>query len=250
MTASGLPGARLRRFYKAATAGPVPGGYAVLLDGKQLKTPAGRPMVLAQRPLADALAAEWQVQEGEIRPHEMKLMQLVSTALDRVTPQRAAVVEEVAAFATTDLVCYRVDEPADLARRQLALWQPLVDWVTLQYDAPLAVTTGILPREQPVGALAALRAVVATLDPLELTGLHAAVAATSSLVLGLAVLEGRLSAAEAWEAAQLEEGWQIEHWGEVEEAAAGRAALRADLDAAARFLDLLRGREPRNPGGL
>lgn len=232
---------RLRRFYKAATVGEVPGGFAVFLDGKQLKTPAGAPMVLARRPLAEALAAEWEAQAEEVRPGEMPIMRLLSTALDRVTAAPEPVVAEIAGYGETDLVCYRVEHPPELARRQQAVWQPLVDWAVLHYDAPLAVTTAILPLPQPAGALAALRAAVARLDPLALAGLHAAVAACGSLVLGLALLEGRIDAQTAWEASQLEEGWQIERWGGDEESARRRAALRADIEATARYFRLLRG---------
>lgn len=241
MTTSGLPGARLRRFYKEAKVGEAGGGYVVRLDGRELRTPGGAALVMAQRRLAEALAEEWQAQDAEIRPQAMPLMQLASTAIDRVAPRQAEVVEELAGYATTDLVCYRVDHPEELARRQQRLWQPLVDWATLHYDAPLSITTGILPQPQPEGALAALRTVVSRLDPLTLTALHAAVTASGSLVLGLALLEGRITAAEAWEAAQLEEGWQSEQWGEDEEAARRRAGLRADLEAAVRFMRLLRG---------
>jgi chaperone required for assembly of F1-ATPase len=235
-----MPGARLRRFYKAAVAGEIPGGFAVLLDGKQLRTPAGAPLVLAQRRLAEALAAEWDAQETEIHPLDMPLMRLASTAIDRVAAQRQAVVDELVGYGETDLVCYRVEQPPELTHRQQALWQPLVDWATLSYDAPLAVTTGILPQKQPAGALEALRAVVGRLEPLALAGLHGAVAATGSLILGLALLEGKITPAAAWEACQLEEAWQVERWGEDEEAARRRAGLKADLEATARFLDLLR----------
>lgn len=246
MTGSTLLGARLKRFYKAARVVATapderPGGFVVELDGRRLKTPAGQPLVLARQPLAEALAAEWEAQEEEIRAAAMPLMRLLSTALDRVQVQREAVLDEIAGYGETDLVCYRVDHPAELARRQQALWQPLVDWATLQYDAPLSVTTGILPLAQPPVALAALRAVAARLDDLALTGLHAAVGACGSLVLGLALLEGRLGPEAAFEAAQLEETWQIEHWGEDEEMTRKRAMVRADIEAAARFLALLRG---------
>lgn len=241
MTTSGLPGARLRRFYREAKVGEAAGGYVVLLDDRELRTPGGAALVMAQRRLATALAEEWQAQEQEIRPRAMPLMQLASTAIDRVAPRQAEVVEELAGYATTDLVCYRVDHPEELARRQQRLWQPLVDWATLHYDAPLSVTTGILPQPQPPGALAALRMAVSRLDPLTLAALHGAVTACGSLVLGLALLEGRITAAEAWEAAQLEEAWQIEQWGEDEEASRRRAALRANLEAVVRFMGLLRG---------
>lgn len=241
MSTTTAPSGRLRRFYKTAALGETPGGFDVLLDGKQLKTPAGAPLVLAPRRLAEALVAEWDAQEGEIRSHAMPLMQLVSTAVDRVAGQRELVVDEIAGYGGTDLLCYRVEYPTELSRRQLALWQPLVDWATLHYDAPLTVTTGILPLAQPPAALAALRAVAASLDTFALTGLHSAVTTCGSLVLGLALLEGRVDAEAACEAAQLEETWQIEHWGEDQEMSRRRAAVRADIAATARFLRLLRG---------
>lgn len=240
MSISAASSGRLRRFYKAATLGELSGGFTVLLDGKQLKTPAGAPLVLAGRRLAEALVAEWEAQEGDIRPGRMPLMRLVSTAIDRVAVQRDPVVEEIAGYGGTDLLCYRVERPTELSRRQLALWQPLVDWATLHYDAPLSVTTGILPLAQPPAALAALRAAVGQLDSFALTGLHGAVTSGGSLILGLALLEGRVDAEVACEAAQLEETWQIEHWGEDEEMSRRRAAVRADIAAVARFLDLLR----------
>src|SRR3546814_298500 len=119
-----------------------------------------------------------------------------------------SVVDEIAGYGGTDLLCYRVERPTELSRRQLALWQPLVDWATLHYDAPLSVTTGILPLAQPPAALAALRAAVGQLDSFALTGLHGAVTSGGSLILGLALLEGRVDAEVACEAAQLEETWQ------------------------------------------
>lgn len=241
MTQSGIIGARLRRFYKTVAVGEAEGGgYVVLLDGKRLKTPAGTPLVLESRRLAEALAVEWEAQSGEIRPLEMPLMRFLSTAIDRVTDQREAVIDEIAAFAATDLLCYRVGHPAELAHRQQVHWQPLVDWAILQYDAPLSVTSGILPLRQSEAALAALRAAVSRLDPFTLTGLQAVVTVTGSLIVGLALLDGRISVEEAWVAGQLEESWQVERWGEDEEAARRRARLKADLEDAARFLELLR----------
>ncbi len=229
---------RAKRFYRRATSEPAPGGHRILLDDRPLRTPAGAEMLLSAR-LAAAIATEWQDQPDEIRPLSMPLMRLASTAIDRVTPHRAGVVDELAGYATTDLVCHRAEHPPDLVARQHALWQPLVDWARLRYDAPLQVTIGVLPRPQPPEALAGLRSAVAALDPLRLTALHAAVTASGSLVIGLALLDGRLDPASAWEVSQLEESFQIERWGEDPEAAQRRAALRRDLDDARRFLDLL-----------
>ncbi len=51
---------------------------------------------------------------------------------------------------------------------------------------------------------------------------------------------GRIDAAAAFEAAQLDESYQIERWGDDPEAARRRAAIKADLEAAARLFALLR----------
>jgi chaperone required for assembly of F1-ATPase len=136
---------RARRFYRIAGSAGAPGGYRVLLDDRPLRSPGGAEMLLPAA-LAAAIAAEWQAQEDEIRPLTMPLMRLASTAIDRVAPLREGVVEEIAGYAATDLVCHRAERPPELVARQHAIWQPLVDWVRLRYDAPLLVTTGVLPR--------------------------------------------------------------------------------------------------------
>ncbi len=241
--------AKFKRFYERAAAEPCPAsrggrrggdGFRVVLDGRPVKTPAKADMVVPNLTLAEALAAEWQAQGAQVVVRSLALTGLVWTAIDRVGPGRARVVEEAAAYAAHDLVCYRAEAPEDLVARQHDLWQPLLDWAALSFDARLAVTAGVVPIAQPPEALAALRAVVAAKDDLELTALSAAVAAAGSLVIGLALGVGRIDAAAAFEAAQLDESYQIERWGEDPEAACRRAAIRADLEAAARLMALLR----------
>jgi chaperone required for assembly of F1-ATPase len=230
----------VKRFYKNASVQEVERGFGVALDAKILLTPAKLPLTVPSRALAEAIAAEWQAQVDEVRPHTMPLMRLASTAIDLVTKRHADVVAEIANFAETDLVCYRADHPAELAARQHAIWQPLVDWTTLRYDAPLAVTAGIIPVTQTPTTLHALAVAVAAYEPMSLTALHAATTASGSLVIALALMEGRLDAEGTFAASQLDESFQIEQWGEDYEAADRRAALKADIVAAARFIALLR----------
>jgi chaperone required for assembly of F1-ATPase len=189
--------------------------------------------------LAAAIAEEWQSQGDELRPHTMPLMRLASTAIDLVAKRHADVVAEIAAYAGTDLLCYRADQPPELAARQQAIWQPLLDWATLRYDAPLAVTAGIVPVTQPATTLHALAAAVAAYEPMRLVALHAITTATGSLIIALALLEGEIDADAAFAAAQLDETFLIERWGEDYEAADRRAALKSDIATAARFAALL-----------
>jgi chaperone required for assembly of F1-ATPase len=197
-------------------------------------------LVLPTEPLALEIAAEWAAQDDRIRPHTMPMMSLACTAIDRVAPNRGQTIEEIAAYGGTDLVCYRADGPANLAQRQAKIWQPLVDWAALALDAPLAVAAGIVPFGQPAAALRALTAAVARFDDFELSALSVATSAAGSLIIGLALATGRLDSAAAFDAAQLDESYQIEKWGEDSEAAKRRQAIRADLAAAERFWSLLR----------
>ena len=230
----------MKRFYKRAEPVQKPGGYGIAIDGKPVRTPAKRDLVVPSGALAAAIAEEWNNQEEEVRPRTMPLTRLAATTLDRVMTQRAAIVRQTANYAATDLVCYRAAHPPALAKRQRMIWQPLIDWAILRYDAPLAVTTGVIPAAQSEVSLRAFQAAVAELDDFTLAALHVATAACGSLVIGLALAEGQLDAQEAFAASQLDESFEIEEWGEDAEQAQRRRALAADIEAAARFMSLLR----------
>lgn len=236
--------ARGRQLYRSAEVRAVDGGYVVALGGHPLRTPAGAPLTLPCRALAEALAEEWRSQDERVRPETMPMTRLAQTAVDRVGAARPAVVEQVAAYGATDLVCYRSDHPPDLAARQDVRWQPVLDWAAETYRAPLAVTRGLVPVAQPATSVEALRAAVAGFDDLELTAVASAVQALGSLVIGLALAAGRVDADEAFELAELDEAYQIERWGEDAEAADRRQRVRAEVRTAAAFLALARAGGP------
>jgi chaperone required for assembly of F1-ATPase len=233
-----MAGKTIKRFYKQAGFEAAEGGFAIGLDGKPVKTPIGHRLQVPTRALAEAIAAEWQAQETEVRPSLMPLTQLASTALDRVGPERSAIVAQMMDYAGTDLLCYRADFPPDLVERQARLWQPLLDWARTTVGAELAVTAGIVAIAQPAPALAALAAHLDGLDVWRLTAAQSACAATGSLVLALALAAGRIDAHQAFALSHLDEDYQIEQWGEDYEAADRRAALKNDLAAAERLLGL------------
>lgn len=211
----------------------------MLLDDRSVRTPAKIELVLPSRALAEAIAAEWQAQGDKIDPASMPLLQLANTAIDRVTPDPAKIVAEILAYAETDLVCHWAPEPAELLERQRQIWQPLLDWAALACDAPLQPVSGFVASRQAEAALASLRSLIEAQAPFRLTGLHLLTIVTGSMVVALAVLAGRLDADGAWAAAQLEEDYQIERWGEDPLAIERRRGVRADLDAAVRFVALL-----------
>jgi chaperone required for assembly of F1-ATPase len=227
--------------YREVSTRPANGGWGVALDGRPMRTPAKRELIVPTEALAAAIAAEWDAQQDEVRPATMPLTRLAATTIDRTAVQRDQVVAETASYAGTDLVCYRAERPPELVARQQAVWGALLDWAMLRYDVPLSITSGVIPKRQSPEALNAFAAVVAAQDDFRLTALHTLTAACSSLVIALAVFEGRLNAEAAFAASQLDETFQIEQWGEDAEAAARRRALAEDIAAAARFAALLEG---------
>ncbi len=239
------------RFYKTVAVVHLRGGneqgHAVRLDGRPMRTPGGRPLTLPSVESAEAIAAEWRSQSARIDIAAMPLTRLASTALDRIAPNTAAVIDMLQCYAGADLLCYRAEAPADLARRQHEQWQPLLDWAVKRWDANLAVTGGVLPVAQPAAALDALRRPLQALDPWHLTALAVIAQACGSLVLALAVGEGRINAEGAFALSQLDEIYQSERWGEDYEAAQRRRQLRDEIIEAWRFMMLVRGEAAHLP---
>lgn len=230
----------MKRFYQHVTVDAAEAGFGVRLDGTVLLTPARRKLALPTRALAEALAAEWAAQGAEIRPATMPLMALIATAIDRIADNPGATAAEAAKYAGTDLLCYRAEYPDSLVRRERELWQPLLDWAADRFDAPLRVTAGIVPIAQPPDSLKALRAVLDGMDPLALSAVAALTSSSGSLIVALALWDGRLGAAGAIAASLIDESFQTERWGEDAEAAARRRRIEADIAAGAQMLALLR----------
>lgn len=230
----------MKRFYRDASVTQHDAGFGVTLDGKSLRTPAKAELIVPGRTLADAIAAEWRAQGDDIAVNTMPLTRLASTAVDLVAQRREAVIDEIAAYAGTDLVCYRATHPPELVKRQQIAWQPLLNWLTEYFDAPLHLAAGVTPVTQPAESLAAVRAAVAAHDTMMLTALRLATAAAGSVVIGLALTGGKLDADSAFAAAELDESFQIEQWGEDPEQTRRRAGLKDDLKLAERFANLLK----------
>ncbi len=229
-----------KRFYKSVTTAGEGDGVAIHLDGRAVKTPAGSEVRLPTSALAEAVAAEWDAQVEEIDAASMPVFSLAVTVIDRVTPQRDAILSELTAYGGYDLICYQDSEDADLAAHQAQVWGPWLDWAGSYLRAPLKVSRGIMPVMQSQASLNLLGAAAARHDDWELGMLYRATTLGGSLVLGLAMLHGRTDAAGLFEATFLDELWQAQKWGSDLEAEARRAMIRGEIEQAHYFLSLLR----------
>lgn len=228
----------MKRFYKVASVVAGDDGFGLALDGRPVRTPGRVLLRVATEPLADALRAEWDSQGEKIDPLSMPLTQLTNTAIDRTPDHRDAMIAELVRYGGTDLVCYRAEHPQTLVARQDTHWQPLVDWLRQRYDIGLLTVTGVLPQPQNPAAMTRLERIVSAYDDFGLTALHMGAISAGSVVIGLAMMEGMLDAAQAADAAQLDDLHQIERWGSDEELEKRLTQGRADIEAAWRFRSL------------
>ncbi len=226
-----------RRFYKTVE---VTSGLGIALDGKPVKTPGKAALVLPNKNLAGAVAAEWEAQAETIKPSSMPLTKLANTAIDRVGPERTRILAEIVEYAGSDLVCYRAAEPPGLVQRHATLWDPIVDWARTELEAPFETIVGIRHRPQPSLALERTGEAFAACDDFTLAGLHNIMTLSGSALIALMLAWQQLSAAKAWAAAHADEDYQIAQWGQDEEAAERRQRRHAELTACCRFIELCR----------
>lgn len=229
-----------RRFWTQARAVPAGDGFEVRLDDRVLRTPLKSALLLPTAAMAEAVAAEWAAAGERIDPLAMPVTRSANSAVDKVATQQAEVVDLLAEYGATDLLCYRAEGPEELAQRQAREWDPFLDWARDVHGAELRTVEGVMPTAQDPAALARLRAPLDAADPFALTALHDLVALSGSLVIALAVADGAWPAEAAWDASRLDEAWQAEIWGADEEAEAFAARRRADFLHAWRFLGLSR----------
>ena len=233
-----MSGWKAKRFWKEAAVVEVADGFSVLLDGRSVKTPAKRALSVPTREMALAIAAEWQAQEGEIKPHTMPVTKTANAAIDKVAVQHAEVADMLAAYGDADLLCYRADTPEELVARQAAQWDPMLDWAEKVFNARLQTRTGIMHIPQDAQALAALSDRTHAMTAFELAAFHDLVSLSGSLVIGFAAAMQAHDTNALWNMSRLDEIWQAEQWGKDDDAEALSAQKRDSFLHASRMFTL------------
>ena len=226
-----------KKFYTLAT---VTDERCIALDGRVVKTPMKAKLILPSHKLADAVAAEWNAQVDVINPAAMPLTKLANTAIDRAGGERAFVAGQVVEFSGSDMVCYRAGEPEALAILQASAWDPVLRWAEDAMGVKFKVVPGVIHQAQPPETIAAVEKHLASLDAFRLTVAHNLTTLTGSALLGLMLVAGETSPEAAWQAAHVDEDFQIAVWGTDEEAAQRRVWRRVDFDGSLQFLNLLK----------
>ena len=145
----------MKRFWKQAAAVPKGGGWTVELDGQPLLTPARQPLLLPTQALAEAIAGEWDSAGETMDLLSMPLTGLANAATDRLAPDADAFAALLSKYGESDLLTYRADSPAALARQQAEHWDPLLAWARRRFDVDFVVTAGIIHVPQPQATVVA-----------------------------------------------------------------------------------------------
>lgn len=229
----------MKRFWRDAAPVAEPGGWSIALDSRPLKTPARATLIVQSPMLAEAIAEEWRSCGEEIDPRRMPLTGLANAAIDHVAPDPRRFANELGRYAEGDLLCYRADHPPKLIAAQAAAWDPMLDWARHRFNAEFRVVTGIMHVDQPPATIAALAAALSPASPFQLAALSPIVTIGGSLITAIALFERAIDLDTAWATVTVDDRWQVEQWGDDDEAVAALANRNGDFAAAARFLDLL-----------
>eukprot|EP00731_Ephydatia_muelleri_P029413 Em0020g1057a len=207
-----------KRFYKNALAQKSEDGYSVHLDHRSLRTPLRKPFVVPTEGLAVAVAQEWGVQGTIIQQPLMHLTALCNTVIDQPTNRpKDEVIGHILSSLSTDTLCYHADEPDDLVLMQQREWGPILEWFNGRFNLALSSTTSLFQLSSvDQKSLKPLATYLSQLSPWALTGLEHCVDCSKSVVLSVALFEGRLDAEEAANLALLETRHQTQRWGSVE----------------------------------
>lgn len=219
----------MKKFYDTATVSAEEGGFSVLLDGRAIKTPSKAPLLMPSEVLAEAVAAEWQAQSEDVLPETMPMTRLVNTVIDRVAPRADEVVQELVAYAHTDLLCYRAVDQDELVAAQAKTWLPYLDWLKAELGVDLDVTSGIVPLTQSDAAIEKLTNEIASFDSFSLSAFHAFVSGFGSIVLALALVRGFQDFETCWSASLVDETHQEALWGLDAEVEETRARLKTEM---------------------
>lgn len=226
---------KARRFWKEAKPVQSDGGFGIALDGREVKTPAKASLIVPTFTMAQAVAAEWDAQVDQIDPRTMPVTRGANAAIDKVSVQFDEVVDMLAEYGDSDLLCYRAVEPEGLVMRQAEHWDHLLDWTANTYGVRLFVGAGVMHVPQTRDGLSKLRAELAALTPFQIAAAHDLISLSGSLVIALAVMRDQIKPDDAWRISRLDEHWQIEHWGHDDDAAAQEMIKRDAFFDAHRF---------------
>lgn len=229
-----------KRFYKSAGIETVEDGFAITLDGRRARTPGKVPVIVPSEPLAVQMVQEWEAQGEHIDPLTMPVVRLVNSGVEAGAQSVEALRDELIKFVGTDLLYYRADAPRELVAEQERHWDPVLSMLARQYTVSFQTTVGIVHQGQPASTLERLAEAIADASLLQAVAMVSVAGITGSGLLAIGLDKGLMQPDAVWDAAHVDEDYNVKLWGMDGEAADRRAKRRAEFDAAHSVLVHLR----------
>ncbi|XP_012280075.1 ATP synthase mitochondrial F1 complex assembly factor 2 isoform X2 [Orussus abietinus] len=216
------------------------GKYEVTLDQRKLKTPKGQNFDVNSKPLALAVATEWDSQEETINRSNMHLTALCSTVLDNPNNhQKVDIINYIVNYLETDTILFHSSEIDDLYKLQTQRWDPLIQWFCDRLQVNIIKTQSIETPIVPPETKNALKRHLTFYNDNAIQGFMYGVDILKSVILTLAAAERAITVQEAVKLSRLEEEYQISHWGTVEWSHdLSKEDMQARLAAAILFIHL------------
>ena len=224
-----------KRFWKNAQVKSVGDGFVIELDGQVIRTPSKALLKVASQKIAKQIAFEWMAQKEVVDPATMPNTRMANSVIDKIMVNREAVIEMLAEYAESDLLCYRATTPQGLINQQNKIWNPILDWSKNSLLAPMLTTSGVIHIEQNIKSIGIYQDKLEAMNPYQLAGMHDLITISGSFVISMALISNQLNVSEAWYAATVDERWQENQWGIDDEAAEALEKRRLDFEFAYKF---------------
>lgn len=159
----------------------------------------------------------------------------LKAALKDASLNKQEIIDKMCEFAQTDVLLFWNDNP-ELEARQNEFWFPVLRWIGQELNIQLKTSTSIDVPDQEEKFGVALKRYLEKFSDKELIAFYKAALDMRSVMLAAALVKGKIDAEQAFQAAYLEELWQAEKWGKVEDAEKSRERAKADLIEIEKFL--------------
>ncbi|CAH1758323.1 3319_t:CDS:10 [Entrophospora sp. SA101] len=194
----------LKRFWKnTSITKNQDGNYLIILDKRQLKTPGGSHLIIPKT------------------KKYLALLIAVARAIDvfdKDVKEREKVITSLIKYLDTDTICYQEPFPESLVNLQKEHWDPLINWIQSTYNIEIKSTHSIIGIKQPIQSKEKLHSIINKFDGLKLAAFERATIISKSFIIGLGLVERKLSVEEAAKAARIETISQTMRWGQLENA--------------------------------
>ena len=213
----------------------------VLLNGKQLKTPLRKKIVIPSEDIFKKIKKEFSKIKSEINYSDMPIFSMVLAIIDKINPNRKNLHDELIKYSMNDLICYRVSKSENeiLYNLQVKKWNKWIEWAENFFSIKLLISESIMPVNQNDDTSRKVLNILNDLDSWEFGCLYQSTKLSGSFFLGFAYISKIINVKQFFSLSFLEELYQIEKWGSDYESSIRHKSILRELKKIDKFLKLL-----------